>query len=100
MNTIDLPKNAELAGQVIAARQAEASKRLEMGLMGKIFGAAGEKPGNIAGFIVVASFIVVAALIVWGEDTQSLSKRDAISIIAGFITLGLGFLFGRATAGE
>lgn len=70
----------------------------DMGILGRLFGAIPHIPGNVAGLVVTASFVLFAVVLVWVPDSPSLSKKDALTIIAGFITLGLGFLFGRATS--
>jgi len=73
-------------------------KKSDMGLLGRLFGAIAHIPGNVAGFVVTCSFILFAAVLIWVPDSPSLSKKDALAIIGGFISLGLGFLFGRTTS--
>jgi hypothetical protein len=81
-------------------RWQDKAKAREIGWMGIFLGAASEKPGNIAGFVVIASFILFAAVMIWGSEGSSISKKDALLIIAGFISLSLGFLFGHVTKGK
>jgi hypothetical protein len=73
-------------------------KRMDMGLIGRLFGSSVQIPGNVAGLVVTASFILFGFVLFWLPDTPSLSKKDALTIVGGFITLGLGFLFGRTTS--
>lgn len=67
-------------------------------MMGKIFGSATEKPGNIVGLVILVSFAILAAILILDIDSPTLSKKDAMLMVAGFITVSLGFLFGRATS--
>jgi hypothetical protein len=66
--------------------------------MGRIFGSAAEKPGNIAGFAIIAFSGMFALVLFFGSDTPSLTKKDALALIGGFISLAFGFIFGRSTA--
>jgi len=73
-------------------------REMEGGLIGKFFGFATEKPGNIAAFVLILSFFMLCAILIFGTDSPSLSKKDEFVIVAGFITLALGFVFGRTTS--
>jgi hypothetical protein len=73
-------------------------KAMEGGLVGKIFGFATEKPGNVAAFCVIVSFVFLGIVLMWGTDTSSISKKDELTLVAGFISLALGFVFGRTTS--
>jgi hypothetical protein len=93
MAKLELPENPMLASKVL---DHETRKR-DGGMMGYIFGMSTEKPGNIAGAVLIISFIFLACILFWGTDTQTLSKRDQVAIISGFITLTLGYVFGRTS---
>ena len=99
MSKIDWPKDKELAGKIAAAHAAQESQKLEMGLMGRLFGSVAHKPGNIAGFALIMFSIIFVAVLIWGVDSTSLSKKDALTIVASFITLSLGFIFGHSRSG-
>jgi hypothetical protein len=71
---------------------------MDMGLIGRIFGSVTEKPGNIAGFAMIVFSVMFAAVLFWGADTPSLSRKDALVLVGGFISLTLGFIFGRSTS--
>jgi hypothetical protein len=73
-------------------------KQIEMGLIGKLFGSVAEKPGNIAGLIMIAFCLMFGGVLMWGNDAPSLSKKDELVLIGGFISLTLGFIFGRSTS--
>jgi hypothetical protein len=98
MNKFEFPENHELQGKLIEGQLANESKREERGVMGRFWGGSTEKPGNIAGFVVLVFAIMFACVLVWGNDTASLSKKDSLAIIGGFITLALGFIFGRSSS--
>jgi len=70
----------------------------ELGLLGRLFGSASEKAGNIAGFAVVVAFAGAVIAAIWMPDTTSFTKKDAVLAFVGIITLALGFLFGRGSA--
>jgi hypothetical protein len=93
---IILPDDKELARQVLDLEYT--SRAMERGWMGRIFGSASEKPGNIAGFAVIVFSVMFAVVLFYGSDSPSLSKKDALALVGGFITLALGFIFGRTTA--
>lgn len=96
MNKLDLPDNAELAKQMVEANAQDTITRREMGLLGGFFGGK-YAPNNIAGLIVVASFVALVVFLMWGVDAPTLTKKDVLTILGGFITLGLGFIFGRVS---
>lgn len=93
---IVLPNDKELASQMLALDYKLRTK--DRGLMGYIFGASTEKSGNIAGFAIIVFSLMFAAVLFWGQDTTSLSKKDELLIVGGFVSLALGFLFGRTTS--
>jgi hypothetical protein len=73
-------------------------KTTDMGLIGRVFGSSAEKPGNIAGFAIIVFSLMFAGVLIWGGDTSSLSKKDELVLVGGFISLTLGFIFGRSTS--
>lgn len=73
-------------------------KKMDMGILGRIFGSTAQTPGNVAALAVTISFILFAVVLIWVPDSASISKKDALTIVGGFITLALGFLFGRTTS--
>ena len=71
-------------------------KAMEMGLIGRIFGGAAEKP-NIAGIAMLLSFVFLAAVLVYGPNSPDFPKHEAVTLFGGIITGALGFLFGRTS---
>jgi hypothetical protein len=84
-------------GQVL---QRHEERKLERGAMGWLFGMGSEKPANIAGFAIVVSFVAAIAAAFFMTDTASFTKKDAVLGFVSIITLALGFLFGRGSAGS
>ncbi|WP_369720869.1 hypothetical protein AB8Z38_27765 [Bradyrhizobium sp. LLZ17] len=77
---------------------ASKDKAMDMGLIGRVFGSATEKPGNIAGLTMTVLLLLLAAILVFGTDTPSISKKDELALVGGFVSLTLGFIFGRSTS--
>jgi hypothetical protein len=77
---------------------ASKDKAMDMGLIGRIFGSVAEKPGNIAGFAIIIFSLMFAGVLIWGGDSASMSKKDELVLVGGFISLTLGFIFGRSTS--
>lgn len=75
------------------------AKLSERGWIGIVFGDSKEKPGNVAGMTLVMFILMMGAVLIWYPDGLSLNKKEAVSVVAGFITLTLGYLFGRSSAG-
>ncbi len=92
-----MPTDPKAQGRVVEARAAQEARQAEMGFMGRLFGGALEKPGNIAGFVIVASVLGIVGALIWLPDGGSLTKKDAVTIFGGFITLVLGYIFGRSS---
>jgi hypothetical protein len=89
-----LPKDPIVAGKMLD-HQAQTDKlRLERGVLGWFFGGKDNAPQYVAGFISVASFIAVCVLL-FGNKYADVS--EAVAVISGFLTLSLGFMFGRAS---
>ena len=74
----------------------QANKKLEIGWMGRIFGDAAEKPGNIAGAAMLLGFIGLIAIAVWMPDSNS--KASLLTLFGSIITGSVGFVFGRSTS--
>ena len=96
MNTIDLPGDTRLAGKVIEARAAAETQKQELGFLGRVFGGK-NGPANIASIVVVVGLLAFLFELIAGNDTQSLSRRDAIAAALALISLSLGYLFGRGS---
>lgn len=88
-NQITKPTNTQIQ---------HATKKLEIGWMGIIFGDSSEKPGNIAGFAILISFIAILIIAVYVPDSATSPKSELLTLFGGIITGALGFVFGRSTS--
>lgn len=70
-----------------------------MGWIGRVFGNAVEKPGNIAGAAIIVSFVVLIGVIIASIENPSFKTDALIPVFTGIITLALGYLFGKGTGG-
>jgi len=64
--------------------------------MGRIFGDASEKPGNIAGVAIVLALILLL-VIMFEIPANDSAKPQVLTLLGSIITGALGFLFGRRT---
>ena len=94
-NHIGLPADPGVAGKVVESQAQQAIKKLDRGLLGSIFGTRDHVPNNVAGLMVVIGFAIILYLVMTGENWNSI--KDQVSGIGTFVTLALGYLFGRAT---
>ena len=94
------PDDNEIARINAVQSHALKEKKTDMGIIGSFFGSVAEKPGNIAGFSMVVFCLMFAGVLIFGVDNTnvSITKKDELAIIGGFITLTLGFIFGRSTS--
>jgi hypothetical protein len=98
MAKLELPQDPILASKVVDLEARKYERRQEGGLMSAMFGFSSEKPGNIAGFVLIVSFMLFLVVMIWGTDSSSISKKDELVMIGSFITVALGFVFGRSTS--
>jgi hypothetical protein len=98
MSKIELPEDPKARGRVVEAHLATEARRAEMGVIGRLFGGASEKPGNFAGFAVVISFVSIGGILAFMPDTDGFTRKDAVLIFVSIITLSLGYIFGRSGA--
>jgi uncharacterized membrane protein HdeD (DUF308 family) len=94
---IHLPDDKKLAAIVVQNHAAQTSRKLEMGLIGRVFGAVRDKPGNIAAFAMVlaCAMIVIIALL---PDHADFPRGNLLMLIAGVIPAALGYVFGHGTS--
>ena len=67
--------------------------------MGYLFGIAPEKPGNIAGFAIIASIMMIAVLAFWAPRGDVVPLRELYTLFGVVITIALGYVFGKGQGG-
>ncbi len=96
-NRIELPKDRELAGQVLQSQADTEAARVRRGAIGWMFGMGSEKLGNIGVFaFVVAAVLLVVVLFL--PPAADFPKREALLTFGGIMSTSLGFVFGRLSA--
>ena len=97
----DLPKDKDLAKQVLNNNNDLARERLEQGILGKVWGSSTSIPHNIAALsiivlILTGIFYTYCCMGLKNEEI-SLPIKDFWYIITPLITLAIGYLFGDKT---
>jgi hypothetical protein len=100
-NQVNLPKDKELAKQVLDNHNELEKQRVVQGYLGKLWGSSSSIPNNIA---ALASIVLIATGIFYtfctmnlSQDKISLPIKDFWAIISPLITLAIGYLFGDKT---
>lgn len=68
--------------------------RLNLGWLGKFFGANSEAPTNIAGFVAVVGLVVLLGSMFFQPSDE---MSDLRKTLAGLISTALAFIFGAAS---
>jgi hypothetical protein len=97
MARLDLPSDLHLASKVIEFETQRTTRSLEMGWIGRVFGSVQDKPGNIAGFAIIASFFVLVGIIIVSARDPAFKTDAVLPVFTGIITLALGYLFGKGS---
>jgi hypothetical protein len=95
MNKVNLPEDPTLAGKVIDAEAERESKKLDRGMIGIMFGTKDHVPNNVAASICIICMLSIC--VIYARSDSFADSKDPITVISGILTLGLGFLFGRAS---
>jgi hypothetical protein len=97
-NQVNLPKDKELAKQVLDNHNELTRIKTDQGVLGQIWGSSASIPNNIAALailILLATGIIYTFCVIDKSETQiGLSIKDFWAIIAPLITLSIGYLFG------
>jgi len=100
-NQINLPKNKELAKQVLDNQNEIERQRVEQGILGKIWGSSTSIPHNIAALsiivLIITGIIYTYCCMSLKTEEISLPIKDFWAIITPLITLAIGYLFGDKT---
>ncbi len=100
-NQISLPKDKELAKQVLDNHNELERQRVDQGILGKVWGSSTSIPHNIAALSIIV-LIVTGIFYTYGcmglkTEEISLPIKDFWYIITPLITLAIGYLFGDKT---
>lgn len=87
MSVLKVPSNMEDPSVNLAER------RLQAGVLGKLFGTGTNAARNIAGLIIL--LLIIGALVAYFWETD---KGALFQIVVPIVTLGLGYLFGEKMA--
>jgi hypothetical protein len=103
-NQINLPKDKELAKQVLDNQNQREQTRANQGILGKIWGSSASIPSNIAALAIIAllltGIIYTVCTMHIEENKIALSIKDLWAIISPLITLSIGYLFGDKKNGN
>lgn len=97
-NQIILPKDKELAKQVLDGENELAKERLAQGFLGKFWGSSSSIPNNIAGMLILVliltCIIYTFATMNTPADKLAFPIKDFWLMVTPLITLAIGYLFG------
>lgn len=100
-NQIILPKDKELAKQVLDNHNELERQRVDQGILGKIWGSSSSIPHNIAALSIIVLILtgILYTYFCLGLKTEevTLPIKDFWAIITPLITLAIGYLFGDKT---
>jgi hypothetical protein len=96
---LNLPDDKALARKVLDADSEHKSARLQQGWLGCFFGDQANKPGNIAGLVIILSMLAMLASVLL-PIAADVSRRELLVLFGGLATSALGFVFGRASVGS
>lgn len=100
-NQINLPRDKELAKQVLDSQNELERQRVDQGVLGKIWGSSSSIPHNIAALSIIVLIItgIFYTYLCLGLKTEEISLpiKDFWAIITPLITLAIGYLFGDKT---
>lgn len=94
-NKFEIPIDKELANKIIDTDNEERIKKLELGLLGQIWGVSSSVPNNIAALVIAILILFGVGGTFYLKDTESI--KSLWSIITPIITLAFGYLFGEKT---
>ena len=100
-NQINLPKDKELAKQVLDNHSELTHKKVDQGVLGQLWGSSASIPNNVAALAIVILLltgIIYTFCVINTPDTRvGLTIKDFWAIISPLITLCIGYLFGDKT---
>ncbi len=73
-------------------------KRLDAGLLGKLFGTGASAPNNIAGLAVIGGLLIgggISGALLFKEATDATAVFEIWQYVLPIVTAALGYLFGK-----
>ena len=73
-------------------------KRLDAGLLGKLFGTGVSAPNNIAGLAVIGGLLIgggISGALLFKDATDASTATEIWKYVAPMVTGALGYLFGK-----
>ncbi|WP_394662274.1 hypothetical protein [uncultured Sphingomonas sp.] len=85
-----------MAKSQIAAQQANDKLILERGVIGKVFGSKDHAPYYIVAIIIIICILLMTYIMIFSGGYAQ--NKEALSFIGNFVTLGMGYIFGKSTS--
>ena len=98
MAKFDLPHDPVIASKIIEHEARKKGTSVGGRNYGRNFPIFDRKAREIAALALIISFALFGFILVCGVDTPTMTKKDELLMVGGFITLSLGFVFGRTTS--
>lgn len=95
MNYANLPSDSTIANKVVDAQATTEATKLERGWVGAVFGGRASVPYNVAALIAVGTFVAIVAVVCFVSDSSGWPRKDIATLLGSFLTLTLGYLFGK-----
>jgi len=70
-----------------------ASKKIDAGVLGKLFGCGENISKNVGAFIAIILTLAIISMFIWGDEMV----RDCAKILISVLTLIIGYLFGKSS---
>jgi hypothetical protein len=100
-NHFNLPKDKDLAKQVLENHNEIEKQKVEQGALGRIWGSSASIPNNLAALSIIVLIVTGIAytycVMKMAPEKVSLPIKDFWAIITPLITLAIGYLFGDKT---
>lgn len=96
MDARNLPRDKEIAGEIIKGHNQHTQTALEMGILGKWFGVSSNVSLYVAALVAVSSAFCFIILMVDAKSQNVLNFKESKEGLLTLFTLSSGFLFGKS----
>jgi hypothetical protein len=90
-----LPNDIKIATKLIDAEIQSEANKVNVGLLGKLFGGKGFSSINITGLILLILILFLIVFSFFGIETDALTRKDILMFILPAITTIVGYFFGN-----